>query len=91
MKLVPKTEFDSEVFSQSASIRVEEKEGGVVRLSFGPTEVYLAEDSARDFLYDLTAFFAQKDLAEYESVDAAAFQESTDTLRTLSLLRTPSN
>jgi len=91
MRLIPKTEYDSLVFEQSADVRLEEKEGGVLRLSFGPTQVHLAEDAARDFLYELTAHFAKKDLEECRSCDDAAFQESVETLTTLSLLRTPSS
>lgn len=89
MRLIPKTEYDSLVFSNSTELKVEEREGGVLRLSFGSTQVHLAEDAARDFLYELTAHFAQKDLEEYESLDDASFQESVNTLTTLSLLRSP--
>jgi hypothetical protein len=91
MKLIPKTEYDSLVFQHSAGIKLEEREGGVLRLSFGSTQVHLAEDAARDFLYELTAYFAQKDLQEYEGLDEAAFQGSINELTTLSLLRTPSS
>lgn len=89
MRLIPKTEYDSIVFEHSAEIRLEEKEGGVIRLSFGATQVHLAEDAARDFLYELTAHFAQKDLQEYEGLVDAPIQSSVRTLTTLSLLRGP--
>jgi hypothetical protein len=89
MRLIPKTEYDSLVFEHSADIRLEEKEGGVVRLSFGSTQVHLAEDAARDFLYELTAHFARKDLQEFEGVVDAPVQESVRELTTLSLLRGP--
>lgn len=90
MRLIPKNEYDSLVFSNSSEFKLEEKEG-VLRLSFGPTQVHLAEDAARDFLYELTAHFAQKDLEEFEGLDDASFQESVNELTTLSLLRRPNS
>lgn len=92
MKLLPKNEFDSLVFLHSKQIRLEERVGGVLRLSFGPQNVFLAEEAARDFLYELTAYFARKDLEEYTEApaDDASLQESLEALTTLSLLRRPS-
>lgn len=89
MKLIPRTEFDSLVYSHSREISLEEREGGVLRVSFGPAQVFLSEEAAREFLFQLTGFFAQKDLAEYEGEFDAALQESRDALATLSLLRQP--
>lgn len=91
MRLIPKTEYDSLVYSNSTELRVEERAGGVLSLSFGATQVHVAEDAARDFLYELAAHFAQKDLEEYESLDDASFQESVSALTTLSLLRSPNS
>lgn len=89
MKIVPKSEFDSLVFLHSGQIALEEKVPGVVHLSFGPMQVSLAEDAARDFLYQLTGFFAQKDLADYGDGMDAALVESRDALAALSCLHIP--
>ena len=89
MTIVPKSEFDSLVFLHSENIQVEEGAAGVLRLSFGPTQVSLAEDAARDFLYELAAHFARKDLADYDEATDAELAESRDALSTLSLLRSP--
>jgi hypothetical protein len=93
MKLIPRTEFDSLVFAHSREISLEERVGGVLRISFGPAQIFLSEEAAREFLYQLTDFFAQKDLAEYDSEGEfdASLQESREALATLSLLRQPSS
>jgi hypothetical protein len=91
VKLIPRTEFDSLVFAHSRKIALEERVGGVLRISFGPSQVFLSEEAAREFLYQLTGFFAQKDLAEYEGEFDASLQESREALATLSLLRQPSS
>jgi len=87
MEIVKQNEFDSLVFLHSEQIRVQEKVPGVVQLSFGPIEINLAENAARDFLYELTGHFAQKDLLELGHQEDPIFQESKSALIELSHLR----
>lgn len=83
MKIVQRSEFDSLVQRHSASVGVREEAAGTVTLTFGPANIPLAEDSARDFLYELTRYFAQKDLLEYEGVSDPDLRGSRDALAAL--------
>lgn len=83
MRVVELSELDHQIAQDSSAVAIEAAGQDLVVLSFGNKYVTLPDGVARDFLYDLTAFFARKDLEEYPAHDLAELEESRAVLQKL--------